>query len=336
MKSRRLNQILLSSLALGLLFALARLAAQNPSKPGVGAAKYRSHFVIYEPQTKTTKTLFTIEGEWHSPNWTSDGMYLISDMAGDLYRIPVNGANAGKPEKINVSQKMVATNDHALSWDGKRIAVTSITPPIRNPMDMHNGILIMNLDGSAAYEVHLGWLHGWSPDGRYVVYAQFQGNNFDIYRINNDGSGELRMTTDKARDDCPEYSPDGKWVYFCSYRSGKWDGWRMPSSGAGPGDNRAEKITNSSDSQDWFPHISPDGKWLYTISYPMDHPDHSYIGKGMRIRLLHLEGGGAKVAELMTVSTFFGGQGSGNTGGWSPDSTKFVWTEYETVAEQTK
>jgi hypothetical protein len=32
---------------------------------------------------------------------------------------------------------------------------------------------------------------------------------------------------------------------------------------------------------------------------------------------------------LTTVRTFFGGQGSGNTGGWSPDSKKFAWTEYE-------
>ena len=32
-----------------------------------------------------------------------------------------------KPEKINVSQKMMATNDHALSGDGKQIAITGIT-----------------------------------------------------------------------------------------------------------------------------------------------------------------------------------------------------------------
>ena len=97
------------------------------------------------------------------------------------------------------------------------------------------------------------------------------------------------MTTNKAQDDGPEYSADGKWVYFCSKRSGKWDGWRMPADGAGPDDKLAEKITNGKDTQDWFPHISPDGKWLYTISYPMDHPDHTYIGDGMKIKLLRLE-----------------------------------------------
>jgi len=64
----------------------------------------------------------------------------------------------------------------------------------------------------------------------------------------------------------------------------------------------------------------------------MDHPDHTYIGAGMAIKLLRLENGmGAKGAELTTVSTFFGGQGSANTGGWAPDSKRFASTEYETL-----
>jgi TolB protein len=208
---------------------------------------------------------------------------------------------------------------------------------MRSAADIHNPVMVMDSDGSTVHEVHLGWLHGWSPDGKYLVYTGIVDNNADVYRVSTDGSGELRMTTNKAEDDGPEYSADGKWVYFCSKRSGKWDAWRMPSDGAGPDDKLAEKITNGGDTQDWFPHISPDAKWLYTISYPIDHPDHSYIGDGMNIKLLRLKNGvGAKGAELTTVRTFFGGQGAGNTGGWSPDSKYFVWTEYEKIPEQTK
>jgi TolB protein len=341
-KSLRSTLILFSGLCLGPLLAVTALDAQNESQPAASAPqpKYRTHFVIYDVPQKTTKTIFTVEGEWHAPNWTPNGKYIVSDMGGDLYRIPVSGPNAGKPEKINVSQEMMATNDHALSWDGKQIAITGITPPmpakIRTPADIHNPLFIMNMDGSNAHEVHLGWLHGWSPEGKYVVYTQYHGDNFDIYRINADGSGELLMTTNKGQDDGPEYSADGKWIYFCSNRSGKWDGWRMPAGGAGPDDKLAEKITNG-DTQDWFPHVSPDGKWLYTISYPMDHPDHQYIGDGMKIKLLRLENGvTAKGAELTTVRTFFGGHGSGNTGGWAPDSKKFAWTEYETLPAQSE
>jgi len=331
-KSFRSTFLLFSSLFLCLV---AAVAAQNPAQSAVAAPQYRTHFVIYDVQKKATSTLFTIEGEWHAPNWTPNGKYIISDMGGDLYRIPVHGASAGKPEKIGISQKMMATNDHALSWDGKQIAITGIAPStakIRSAADIHNPLFIMKIDGSNAREVHLGWLHAWSPDGKYVSYVQYHGDNFDIYRINTDGSGELLMTTNKAQDDGPEYSADGKWVYFCSNRSGKWDGWRMPAAGAGPDDKLAEKITHGTDTQDWFPHVSLDGKWLYTISYPIDHPDHNYVGDGIKIKLLSLENGvAAKGAELTTVRTFFGGQGSANTGGWAPDSRKFAWTEYETL-----
>ena len=339
MRSLRLSFMLLSGLFLGLPFASAGLSAQNPFQSG---AKYRTNFVIYDVQKKTTTTVFTVEGEWHAPNWTADGKYFVCDMGGSIYRIPMSGANMGKPEKIyGDPTKTILTNDHALSWDGKQIAVTGITLPLpknmRSAADIHNPVMVMNTDGSTAHEVHLGWLHGWSPDGKYLVYTGIVDKNADIYRVGTDGSGELRMTTNKAEDDGPEYSADGKWVYFCSKRSGKWDAWRMPADGAGPDDKLAEKITHSADTQDWFPHISPDGKWLYTISYPIDHPDHSYIGEGMKIKLLRLKNGvGAKRAELTTVRTFFGGQGAGNTGGWSPDSKKFVWTEYEKIPEQAK
>ena len=337
MKSPRWSLGLLSVLSLGLFLVSAGLGAQNPRQAG----KYRTHFVVYDVERKTTTTIFIVDGEWHAPNWTSDGESIVSDMGGSLYRIPISGASKGKPEKIYGSQKMNMTNDHALSWDGKQIAVTAIALPmaaqIRSAADIHNPILMMGMDGSTAHEVHLGWLHGWSPDGKYVVYTGTVGDNANIYRIAADGSGELQMTAGKAKDDGPEYSADGKWVYFCSNRSGKWDGWRMPADGAGADGKAAEKITNGADTQDWFPHISPDGRWLYTISYPIDHPDHSYIGEGMKIKVLRLEDGvGAKGAELTTVRTFFGGQGTGNTGGWSPDSKKFAWTEYETIPEQGK
>jgi hypothetical protein len=334
-KSLRPSLVLLAGLCLGLSVGSLALAAQNAAQPAAAPpqTKYRTHFVAYDVEKKATQELFTIDGEWHAPNFTPDGKYIVSDMSGALYRIPVSGAQAGKPEAIKISQKMMATNDHALSWDGKKIAITGIILPlpkaVHSAADIVNPLFIMNMDGSNALKVHLGWLHGWSPDGKYVVYTQYHVDNFDIYRINVDGSGELLMTGNKGQDDGPEYTADGKWVYFCSDRGGKWNGWRMPAGGAGPDDKLAEQVTFG-DTQDWFPHVSPDGKWLYTISYPIDHADHQFIGDGIKIKLLPLENGvGVKGAELTTVRTFYGGQGSGNTGGWAPDSKKFAWTEYE-------
>ena len=62
------------------------------------------------------------------------------------------------------AQTCLLTNDHALSWDGKQIAVTGIALPfpenIRSVADIHNPILVMNMDGSEAHEVHRG-LAAW-------------------------------------------------------------------------------------------------------------------------------------------------------------------------------
>lgn len=341
-KSVRFTSTLLPVLCLGLLLAagaaFAQTASQRTMATGGAAAqaKYRSSFAVYDVQTKTTKTIFRAAGEWHAPNFTPDGKYIISDMGGDLYRIPVYGDKTGKPEKLAVSVEMMATNDHAISYDGKKIAITGLVGPlpkvVRSAADIRNPLFLMNIDGSDAHEVHLGWLHGWSPDDKYVVYTQYHVDNFDLYRIDADGSGETQLTGNKGQDDGPEYSGDGKWIYFCSDRSGKWDAWRMPAEGAGPDDKLAEKMTSSKDAQDWFPHVSADGKWLYTISYPIDHPDHQYIGSGMKIRLLSLTGGAG--AEFKTVATFYGGQGSGNTSGWAPDSKRFAWVVYEKVPAQ--
>ena len=93
MKLHRWSSMLLACLSLGLLVAPAGLAAQKPFQSG--ATTYRTHFEIYDVQKKTTTTLFTIDGQWHAPNWTADGKYIVCDMGGSLYRIPVSGANTG-------------------------------------------------------------------------------------------------------------------------------------------------------------------------------------------------------------------------------------------------
>lgn len=341
MKWFRQGVLGLSGLALGLLFASAGSAAQIRSRSGAATPQYRTNFMVYNVRTKAVRTLFSLEGEWHAPNWSPDGQYFVSDMGGSLYRIPLRGANRGRPEKIYASPKLTVTNDHALSWDGRHIGATGISLPMpahpRGSANLINPILVMNSDGSAAREIHPGWMHGWSPNGSYLLYTRTVRDESNIFRIDADGSGDLQMTAGTAKDDGPEYSADGKWIYFCSNRSGKWEVWRMPAGGAGPEDKLAQQVTHGSDTQDWFPHLSRDGRWLYTISYPLDQPDHGYIGEGMKIKLLRLKDGlPATGAELTTVRTFFGGQGSGNTSGWSPDSKQFAWTGYVRVPEQAK
>ena len=154
------------------------------------------------------------------------------------------------------------------------------------------------------------YLHGWSPDGRYILYTSKRNNQFEIYRGNSDGSGEeLQLTDNDSMDDGSEYTPDGKYIYFNSSRSGGMRLWRMDEDGKNP-----KQITHDN-FNDWFPHISPDGKHILFLSYLPDvEPDlHPYY-KPVYLPMMPIEGGEPKV-----VAYLYGGQGTINVPSWSPD-----------------
>jgi Tol biopolymer transport system component len=178
--------------------------------------------------------------------------------------------------------------------------------------------------GSTVYTVPVGggtpkrittlspsYLHGWSPDGKTLVFTGGRNGDYDIYRIPADGRGpEVNLTNVKGLDDGPEYSPDGKYIYFNSSRTGTMQVWRMKPDGRDP-----EQLTND-EYNNWFPHVSPDGRSIVMISFtkevsPTDHPYY----KRVLIRLMAAGGGVPKV-----IAYVYGGQGTINVPSWSPDS----------------
>jgi TolB protein len=154
------------------------------------------------------------------------------------------------------------------------------------------------------------YLHGWSPDGKFLIYTGGRNGEFDIYRIAADGSGaEVRLTNAKGVDDGPEYSPDGRFIYFNSVRSGRMQIMRMRADGS------EQQALTDDGFNNWFPHVSPDGKWLAIISYgddinPSEHPYYKHV----YLRLMPAGGGAPTV-----IAYVYGGQGSINVPSWSPD-----------------
>src|SRR5579871_2492140 len=154
------------------------------------------------------------------------------------------------------------------------------------------------------------YLHGWSPDGKFLVYTGQRNGQFDIYRIPASGGDEVQLTKTPGLDDGPEYTPDGKYIYFNSTRSGRMQIWRMKPDGSGQ-----EQLTDD-EYNNWFPHISPDGKWIVFLTYlvnevePSDHP----AAKRVYLRVMPLDGGNPQV-----IAYLYGGQGTMNVPSWSPD-----------------
>jgi hypothetical protein len=254
---------------------------------------------------------------FEAPNWTLDGKALIYNISGRAEgwgRLARFDLATRAPTFLDTGTCIKNNNDHVLSFDGTMLGISDQSAP-----GGQSTIYTLPASGGAPKRITPltpSYLHGWSPDARWLVYTGGRTNKYDIYKIPSDGSGpEIRLTDSPGLNDGPEFTPDGQWIYFNSTRTGKMQIWRMK-----PDGSAQEQVTND-EFNNWFPHISPDGKWIVIISYwtdinPTDHPyyKHCYL------RLLPAAGGQPKV-----IAYVYGGQGTINVPSWSPDSGRIAF-----------
>jgi len=82
-----------------------------------------------------------------------------------------------------------------------------------------NQVGMMDTDGSRAHFVatpgiDVGWTVAISPDGTRVAFEGAVDGNTDIWVVNSDGTGLLRLTHDPATDQYPAWSPDGATIAY--------------------------------------------------------------------------------------------------------------------------
>jgi Tol biopolymer transport system component len=307
--------IIVLLLCLALSVAAFSVAQQQP-RPQV-----LSHVNIITRDGLSHRTIYTTDWLFEAPNWAPDGKSMILNSGGQLWRLPGAG---GSPELIPTGEVDEINNDHGISPDGKWLAISA------------GHIFLLPFEGGAPRQVTKekpSYYHGWSPDGKTLVYCAKRHENFDLYSIPITGGEEKRLTHSLAYDDGPDYSPDGKWIYFNSDRSGSWDIWRIPADGAGEHDERAERIT-SDDYEDWFPHPSPDGKWIVFLSYQkgtQGHPPNQQV----RLRLMRAPGASVGRPKITVLRELFGGQGTINVNSWAPDSMQLAYVSYSLKNEST-
>lgn len=265
------------------------------------------------------RVVYLAPGHFEAPNWTRDGSAFLFNRDGRIERLPVSG---GDPVTIDTGVATRCNNDHGISPDGTQLAISD------NSQEEHNSLVyIMPIAGGSPRRITQkspSYWHGWSPDGKTLVFVGQRNGEFDIYTIPAAGGDETRLTTAKGLDDGPEYSPDGKYIYFNSERTGHMQIWRMR-----PDGSQQEQVF-SDDFNNWFPHISPDGKWMVFVTFEKDVVGHP-ANKDVMLRLMSLSDN-----KITVLAKLFGGQGTMNVPSWSPDSKQLAFVSYLLVPEENK
>jgi len=272
---------------------------------------------ILDVESGHTQVVHRSAQPFEAPNWMRDGRALIYNVSGrftgwgalcrfDLATKRITPIDTGLANRNN--------NDHVLSFDGTMLGISD--------QSATNGgqstVCTVPVGGGVPKRITQhspSYFHGWSPDGKFLVFTGIRNGKTDIYKIPSDGGDEVALTHGEGVNDGPEYTPDGKWIYFNSTRTGRMQLWRMKPDGSDP-----EQVTND-EFNDWFPHVSPDGKWIAFISFmpdvePKDHPYYKHI----YLRLMPVTGGAPRV-----MAYIYGGQGTMNVPSWSPDSKRLAF-----------
>src|SRR5205823_4334090 len=177
--------------------------------------------------------------DWN-PVWSPDGKYLYfaSDRGGsmNLWRVPIeeqSGKVLGQPEAITTPS---AYSAHlSFSQDGRRMVYAQTVSrgnlqqvgfdPNKETV---TGQPVWITQGSRRANTP-----NLSPDGEWLAFDSWGGQQDDLFVIRQDGTGLRQLTDDIYKDRKPTWSPDGKRIAFHSDRSGKYEIWTINSDGSG-------------------------------------------------------------------------------------------------------
>jgi TolB protein len=179
---------------------------------------------------------------------------------------------------VSLCAALVALVPTAASGTSPLIAFQSSASGAFDIWTVHlDGTGARDLTHSAAYDAD----PAWSPDGRRVVFARYNGPRGQLWVMNADGSGLERLTRDSTSDVEPAWSSNGKSIAFVRSPDGRrnYRIWVMRSNGTHP-------RLLSRNTFDSHPCWSPDSRRLVFVSARAGHPSVYVMnadGSGQRL-----------------------------------------------------
>ena len=202
------------------------------------------------------KRLTSSPGADEMHRWSPDGgrIAFVSGRDGqpEVYLVNSDGSNFTR-----VTSDPSSPSLSGWSPDGQWIAFN-----IEDEQDSP-GIITRNPDGVNVRRLTNDLDYGaiWSPDGQRIVFTSERDGNKELYIMNDDGSGQTRLTHNTSSDAEPAWSPDGKVLAFVSDRDGNFEIYTMRVDGA-------EQTRHTyNDAKDESPAWSRDGTRLAFVSY---------------------------------------------------------------------
>ncbi len=217
-------------LALGVPLAASVSPASASFHGATGKIAYvrnvdnQSEIYTVNPDGSGITRLTDSPGRDTAPAWSPDGSRIVfesdrgSDTGVDVYVMDADGSN---PTRLTETGMNLTP-----SWspDGTKIVFSS-------HRDDGEGIFVMNSDGSGETlllsDPSLYSTPVWSPQGTTIAFDSERDDsgctqgpcNYDVFVMNADGSGVVRLTDSPAFDGFPAWSPDGTSMIFASERN---------------------------------------------------------------------------------------------------------------------
>ena len=223
-------------LAATVVLAMAMVFGGEPAeatKPGINGkiAYANSGIWVAGPggENPTRLTSSIMDG---APSWSPDGRRIAftrfngcTDPAcvfGDVWVMDADGTD---------QRPVVEGFNPSWSPDGKKLAYESCARSGLYPCDNDKrNVSLVNPDGSGRKDLTAGMASpcnsgvtslekepAWSPDGKEIAFvSSAQGCALEIYTMNADGTGKVRLTTagQNEADEGPSWSPDGREIVF--------------------------------------------------------------------------------------------------------------------------
>ena len=254
-------------------------------------------------------TAFSVEaqtgvGMFHQDlSWSPDGKYMAFcgmhdiDRAANKFKadIFVIGVDGSGQRQITGDER----NEFYTAWAKGRIAFGAETPGTKDSQ-----IYTVKPDGTHVRQVTTGTgknsTPAFSKDGKKIAFVSTRdGEKYQIYVINADGTGLKLLTTDPNIGFFnPQFSPNGKQiVYYAEKGDGKDQVWVMNADSSRP------LLLTANIGHNIFPGWSTDGKHIIFSSTKRETDTNSSYVDGSYLYLIKPDGSG--LAKLGDIKSFF-------------------------------